>query len=78
MAGKIVTAFDGKPIFVALDRDLAKALGQAMALETPEAVLCLDGVELDEGSYLDIGGPVGPALPLVVKTLVLEKVGKIP
>ncbi len=72
LAGKIVTAFHGKPIFVALDRDLAKALGQAMALETDGPVLCLDGVELDEGSYLDIGGPVGPALPLVVKTLVLE------
>ena len=35
--------------------------------------MCLDGVALDEGSYLDIGQPVGPALPVVVKTLVLGR-----
>jgi ethanolamine utilization protein EutA (predicted chaperonin) len=28
-------------------------------------------VVLGEGSYLDIGLPVGPALPVVIKTLVL-------
>ena len=34
--------------------------------------LCIDRVALEEGSFLDIGQPVGPALPVVVKTLVLS------
>ena len=51
------------------ETDMAKALGQALALETEAPVLCIDRVRLREGSFLDIGAPVGPALPVVVKTL---------
>jgi ethanolamine utilization protein EutA (predicted chaperonin) len=35
--------------------------------------LCIDRVRLSSESYLDVGAPVGPALPVVVKTLVLER-----
>jgi ethanolamine utilization protein EutA len=54
---------------------MAKALGQALALRLGKdrSVLCIDRVKLDEGSYLDVGAPVGPALPVVVKTLVLGR-----
>ena len=62
------------PLCICLQQDMAKALGQALALRLgPEAgILCLDGISLREGSYLDVGEPVGPAVPVVIKTLVLE------
>ena len=61
------------PLLLCLEADMAKALGQALALELPgeAAILCIDRVRLTEGSYLDIGFPTGGALPVVVKTLVL-------
>ncbi len=63
------------PLFLCLQQDMAKALGQALALRLPpEAeILCIDRVKVGEGSFLDIGAPVGCALPVVVKTLVLSK-----
>lgn len=63
------------PILVCVEQDMAKALGQATALcRGPDAkILCIDRVRLKNGDYLDVGQPVGPALPVVVKTLILEK-----
>lgn len=62
-------------LYVCLEADMAKALGQALAARLPpEArILCIDRVRIGEDSFLDIGEPVGSALPVVVKTLVLEK-----
>ena len=63
------------PVYLCLEQDAAKALGQALALllppETP--ILCIDRVKLTSESYLDIGTPAGPALPVVVKTLILNR-----
>ena len=41
---------------------------------TPEqqAILCIDQVQLDENSYLDVGAPLDYAIPIVVKTLILS------
>jgi len=63
------------PVFLCLEQDMAKALGQALAVRLPPdaAVLCIDRIRVEEGSFLDIGAPVGGALPVVVKTLVLSK-----
>ena len=63
------------PVFLALEEDAAKALGHALALRLPEdrQILCIDRVRLRPGDYLDVGSPVGPALPVVVKTLILER-----
>ena len=62
-----------EPLYVAMEQDMAKALGQALGLRCPDApVLCLDRLHLEEGSYLDVGQPVGPAFPVVIKTLVLS------
>ena len=54
--------------------DMAKALGQRLALLRPGVpCLCIDRVQLTQDSYLDVGKPLGAAFPLVVKTLILEK-----
>ncbi len=74
LADAIVQAIDG-PIYVALQADFAKALGHALALRTQSPILCIDRVKLEAGSYLDVGAPVGSALPIVIKTLVLPSVG---
>jgi ethanolamine utilization protein EutA len=63
------------PILICLEQDMAKALGQALALRSgpDRQILCIDRVKVGEGSFLDIGAPVGPALPVVVKTLILSR-----
>lgn len=73
-AQKITQGTDGKAVFVCLEADMAKALGQKLSLQLPPQTpcLCIDRVRLTENSFLDIGNPIGPALPVVVKTLVLE------
>ncbi len=59
---------------IALEGDMAKALGQAMGLLLPDTpIVCIDKVRLSPDSYLDIGKPVGPALPVVIKTLVFDQ-----
>ena len=74
-AEKILNACQTGPVYLCMEQDMAKALGQALALNMAEdrPVLCIDRVRLGEGAYLDVGAPVGPALPVVVKTLVLER-----
>ena len=63
------------PILVCVEQDMAKALGQAIALcrGGDAGILCIDRVRLKNGDYLDVGNPIGPALPVVVKTLILER-----
>ena len=73
MAQEIAAALQNRPVLVAMEQDLAKALGQAMALRTDNQVLCIDGVKLRQGDYLDVAAPVGPALPVIVKTLIFER-----
>ena len=62
-------------IYVALQTDAAKALGHALCLLLPEdrPICCIDRVKLTEGDFLDIGAPIGPALPVVIKTLILSR-----
>ena len=62
------------PVYLALEQDMAKALGQRIALRLPpeQALLCLDRLRLEEGSFLDVAAPIGPALPVVIKTLILS------
>ncbi len=74
LAKALIQGLGEQPVLVALEQDMAKALGQAMALELPQerSCLCIDSVKLTQGSYLDVGVPVGPAMPVVVKTLILS------
>ena len=74
MADAIAAGVGDGPCYIALREDMAKALGNALKLRLRPGMplVCIDRVILPEGSYLDIGAPVGPALRVVVKTLVLE------
>ena len=67
----------GLPLMVALEEDMGKALGQAMLCRMPEPrrLLCVDGLDLRTGTYLDVGRPVGSALPVVIKTLLMQAGG---
>ena len=60
---------------LAVESDMAKVLGQALAQLISGPLLCLDGVGVENGDYIDIGTPVagGTVLPVVVKTLVFAK-----
>ena len=61
-----------EPLLLSTPADMAKALGQALALRTNRGILSIDGIDPDEGSYLDVGAPIGPALPVVIKTIVFS------
>jgi ethanolamine utilization protein EutA len=75
LAEKILTGWNGQSVLVVLEEDMAKALGQQLALKLGRdaKILCIDRVRLAEGSYLDVGVPVAGALPVVVKTLILSR-----
>ena len=72
-AAEQICAQAGHPLLLCMEQDMAKALGQALAIRLPgeTQILCIDRVKVSEGSYLDIGVPVAQAFPVVVKTLVL-------
>lgn len=75
LAEKILQICPHGAVYLAVEQDMAKALGQALALrmDPTRPLLCLDRIRLAEGDYLDVGAPVGPALPVVIKTLVFSK-----
>lgn len=68
----------GAPAVVVVKEDMAKVLGQALCSLNPRmsrsGLICLDGIRLSEGDYIDIGKPAaaGSVLPVVVKTLVFQ------
>ena len=75
LADQIAAQFPPQPILIAMEADMAKALGHALALRLPKdrPILCIDRVQLGENSYLDIAPPRASALPVVVKTLILNR-----
>ena len=77
LAKKIAAGVGSRDVFLCLEHDMAKALGHSLCLILPEnrRCLCIDRVRLEEGSFWDVGEPVGPALPVVIKTLILSKEG---
>lgn len=64
------------PLVVAVEQDMAKALGQALQLRLGKEVplICIDRIHIPPGSYLDIAAPVagGAAVPVIIKTLAFE------
>ena len=73
LAQTIAEGFGDRPVLVCLEGDYAKALGHCLHLLLPKdrPCLCLDGLSPGFGAYLDVGEPVGPALPVVIKSLIL-------
>ena len=74
LAERIFQAGAEKGVYICLESDMAKALGQRLSLlgEKDMPCLCIDRVRIAGESYLDVGKSVGPALPVVIKTLVLS------
>ena len=75
MAKEIAEGWPPQPVLIAMEADMAMALGHALALRLPRdrPILCIDRVRLTEGSYLDVGVPMATAIPVVVKTLILNR-----
>ena len=73
LADAILQGFGDREILVCLEQDMAKALGQRIFLRSAKPCLCIDRVRLTQGSFLDVGQPVGPCMPVVVKTLILNR-----
>ena len=75
LAEQLCREIKNGPLYLALREDMAKALGQQLALRSgsERPILCIDRVELKSGDYLDVGTAVGPAFPVVVKTLILSR-----
>ena len=62
----------GVPLVLALDADVARSLGAILAEEFAGArVVALDGLDVRELDFLDVGAPLQPAgvVPVVVKSL---------
>ncbi len=74
MAEAIVSGSQNRGLLVCVETDMAKALGHAISLLQPDRpCLCIDRIRLRSESFLDIGAPVGPAMPVVIKTLILSR-----
>lgn len=63
-----------QPIIVVIQNDFAKALGQTMMnmLRDSRKIICIDGIKVENGDYIDIGKPVASVLPVVIKTLIFN------
>lgn len=74
LAQTLAEKLGNREIRLCLEGDYAQALGQRLALLLGKdaKILCIDRVRLPEGSYLDVGQPLGPAFPVVVKTLIFS------
>lgn len=72
LADALLQAIPTGSILLSTRQDLAKALGQILALRTTRPILCMDRLELRPDTYLDVTAPVGPALGVIIKTLVFH------
>ena len=75
LAAELARSRKERPLVLCMEADMAKALGSLLALHLgrESSILCIDGVQAREGSFLDLGAPVADAIPVVVKTLILKK-----
>ena len=75
LAEAIVQGIRERPVYVALEADMAKALGHALTLRlgTEAPCLCLDSISLTPDSYLDVGQSLSTAYPVVIKTLIWNR-----
>ncbi len=62
------------PLFVVVNYDVAKALGEILkeGLKLPREVIAVDGIQAGDLDYLDIGRPLGmtEVIPVTVKSLI--------
>ncbi|CAM3791352.1 ethanolamine ammonia-lyase reactivating factor EutA [Mesobacillus zeae] len=64
------------PLVIIPEEDFAKALGQSMKAQVfaKDDIICIDGIHVENGDYIDIGKPLaeGKVVPVVIKTLVFH------
>ena len=70
------------PLFLVVDADIAKSLGGILKeeLDVPGEVIAIDGIDVGDLDYVDIGRPLGvsESLPVTVKSLVFPSAAKTP
>ena len=63
-------------LIIVVENDMAKALGQTLysKLRGEKHVVCIDGISVENGDYIDIGKPLGDGrvVPVVIKTLIFN------
>jgi ethanolamine utilization protein EutA len=68
----------GLPLVLAFDRDVGKLVGDILKLElaVPNAIISIDGMELREFDFIDIGEVIQPTnvVPVVIKSLLFPEV----
>lgn len=76
LASQIAKLYENNasPVIILLKEDFAKALSQTIRIHTncKKPVICLDKIHSDNGDYIDIGFPIGSAIPVVIKTLLYQ------
>jgi len=74
LAERVAHATDRRPLVVATDGDIAATLGAVLRdeLHFVGDLITLDGLDLGDLDYIDIGAPVPPSgvVPVIVKSLV--------
>jgi ethanolamine utilization protein EutA len=77
LAERIAAATDRRPLVVAIDGDVAATLGRVLRdeLHFKDDLVTLDGLELGDLDYIDVGSPVPPSgvVPVIVKSLVFPE-----
>ena len=77
LAERIATATDRRPLVVAIDGDIAATLANVLREELHFAgeIVTLDGLDLGDLDYIDVGAPVSPSgvVPVIVKSLVFQR-----
>jgi len=77
LAERIAVATDRRPLIVAIDGDIAATLGAVLGdeLRFKGDLVTLDGIELGDLDYIDVGTPVVPSgvVPVIVKSLVFRE-----
>ena len=77
LAERIASATDRRPLVIAIDGDIAATLGAVLRdeLDFKGDLVTLDGLELGDLDYIDIGAPVAPSgvVPVIVKSLVFPE-----
>jgi ethanolamine utilization protein EutA len=78
VAGMRETIEEGQPLVLLLDGDIGKTLGNILKqeLDVRSDVVSIDGLQLNEFDYVDIGEIIYPAnaVPVVIKSLLFSSV----
>lgn len=76
IAMSIVEAIKNRnnPVIIITENDFAKALGQTVKniLKNSKKVICIDGIKVENGDYVDIGKAISSVVPVVIKTLIFK------